>query len=271
MKYSVLFFLAFLVTGCASTTLKNQSGVDRKQLLLMPQSMVASLASDGYRAALQEASKKNKLNVDPFQVNRVKRISNRLIANATYFKPEASQWAWEINIEDSNEVNAYCMPGGKIMVYSGLIRKLNATDDELAAVIGHEISHALREHGRERMSTAAVQQLGLIGFAAYISNTSNRNRANATMQAVSLGTTLFFALLNSRTQEKEADAIGLELAARSGFNPFASVTLWEKMKQQDTKKPPEFLSTHPSDDNRIRELTDLANKLKPLYESNRPR
>jgi predicted Zn-dependent protease len=271
MKYSVLFFLVFLVVGCASTTLKNQSGVDRKQLLLMPQSMVASLASDGYRAALQEASKKNKLNVDPFQVSRVKRISNRLIAKASYFKPEASQWAWEINIEDSNEVNAYCMPGGKIMVYSGLIRKLKATDDELAAVIGHEISHALREHGRERMSTAAVQQLGLIGFAAYISNTSNRNRANATMQAVSLGTTLFFALPNSRTQEKEADAIGLELAARSGFNPFASVTLWEKMKQQDTKKPPEFLSTHPSDDNRIRELTDLANKLKPLYESNRPR
>jgi predicted Zn-dependent protease len=271
MKYSVLFFLVFLVVGCASTTLKNQSGVDRKQLLLMPQSMVASLASDGYRAALQEASKKNKLNVDPFQVSRVKRISNRLIAKASYFKPEASQWAWEINIEDSNEVNAYCMPGGKIMVYSGLIRKLNATDDELAAVIGHEISHALREHGRERMSTAAVQQLGLIGFAAYISNTSNRNRANATMQAVSLGTTLFFALPNSRTQEKEADAIGLELAARSGFNPFASVTLWKKMKQQDTKKPPEFLSTHPSDDNRIRELTNLANKLKPLYESNRPR
>ena len=237
----------------------------------MPQSMVASLASDGYRAALQEASKKNKLNVDPFQVNRVKRITNRLIANATYFKPEASQWAWEINIEDSNEVNAYCMPGGKIMVYSGLIRKLNTTDDELAAVIGHEISHALREHGRERMSTAAVQQLGLIGFAAYISNTNSRNRANATMQAVSLGTTLFFALPNSRTQEREADAIGLELAARSGFNPFASVTLWEKMKRQDTKKPPEFLSTHPSDDNRIRELTDLAYKLKPLYESNRPR
>jgi len=157
------------------------------------------------------------------------------------------------------------------MVYSGLIRKLNATDDELAAVIGHEISHALREHGRERMSTAAVQQLGLIGFAAYISNTNNRNRTNATMQAVSLGTTLFFALPNSRTQEREADAIGLELAARSGFNPFAAVTLWEKMKQQDTKKPPEFLSTHPSDDSRIRELTDLAYKLKPLYESSRPR
>jgi len=271
MKYHVLFLLVFLVTGCASTTLKSQSGVDRKQLLLMPQSMVASLASDSYRALLQEASKKNKLNVDPFQVSRVKKISNRLIAKASYFKPDASQWAWEINVEDSDEVNAYCMPGGKIMVYSGLIRKLNATDDELAAVIGHEISHALREHGRERMSTAAVQQLGLIGLAAYISKKNKRNRTDATMQAVSLGATLFFALPNSRTQEKEADAIGLELAARSGFNPFASVTLWEKMKQQDTKKPPEFLSTHPSDENRIRELTDLAYKLKPLYESNLPR
>jgi predicted Zn-dependent protease len=271
MKYSVLFFLVFFIAGCASTTLKNQSGVDRKQLLLMPQSMVEGMAKDSYRTRLQEASKKNKLNIDSFQVSRVKRISNRLIANATYFKPEANQWPWEVNVEDSDEVNAYCMPGGKIMVYSGLIRKLNATDDELAAVIGHEISHALREHGRERMSTAAIQQLGLIGFAAYISNTSSRNRANATMQAASLGTTLFFARPNRRTTEREADAIGLELAARSGFNPFAAVTLWEKMKRQDTKKPPEFLSTHPSDDNRIRELTDLAYKLKPLYESSRSR
>ncbi|MDH4407483.1 MAG: hypothetical protein RL195_579 [Pseudomonadota bacterium] len=271
MKYSILFLLALLISGCASTTLKNQSGVDRKQLLLMPQSMVAGIASDSYRGALQAASKKNKLNVDSFQVKRVKRISNRLIANANYFKPEASQWAWEVNVEDSDEVNAYCMPGGKIMVYSGLIRKLKATDDELAAVIGHEISHALREHGRERMSTAAIQQFGLIGFAAYISNTTNRNRANATMQAASLGATLFFALPNSRTQEREADAIGLELSARSGFDPFAAVTLWEKMKQQNTKKPPEFLSTHPSDDNRIRDLTELAYQLKPLYESNRPR
>jgi predicted Zn-dependent protease len=271
MKYSVLIFLLFFITGCASTTLKNQSGVDRKQLLLMPQSMVASMASDSYRNALKEADKKNKLNVDSFQVNRVKRISNKLIANTSYFKPEANQWPWEVNVEDNDDVNAYCMPGGKIMVYSGLIRKLNATDDELAAVIGHEISHALREHGRERMSTAAIQQLGLLGFAAYISNTSNRNRTNATMQAASLGATLFFALPNSRTQEREADAIGLELAARSGFNPFAAVTLWEKMRRQDTKKPPEFLSTHPSDDNRIRELTDLAYKLKPLYESNRSR
>ncbi|MEY5134867.1 MAG: hypothetical protein RL709_565, partial [Pseudomonadota bacterium] len=133
MKYSILFLLAFLTLGCASTTLKNQSGVDRKQLLLMPQSMVAGIASDSYRSALEAASKKNKLNVDPFQVKRVKKISNRLIANANYFKPEASQWAWEINVEDSDEVNAYCMPGGKIMVYSGLIRKLKATDDELAA------------------------------------------------------------------------------------------------------------------------------------------
>lgn len=271
MKYKALLFLVFFIAGCASTTLKNQSGVDRKQLLLMPQSMVVNMANDGYRSALREAAKKNKLNVDSTHVNRVKRISNKLIANATYFKPESSQWPWEINVEDNDEVNAYCMPGGKIMVYSGLIRKLNATDDELAAVIGHEISHALREHGRERMSTAAVQQLGLLGFAAYISNSSNQNRANATMQAASLGATLFFVLPNSRTQEREADAIGLELAARSGFNPFAAVSLWGKMKKQDTKKPPEFLSSHPSDDNRIRELTDLAFKLKPIYESNRSR
>ncbi|MEY4261192.1 MAG: hypothetical protein RLZZ625_28, partial [Pseudomonadota bacterium] len=193
MKYSILFLLAFLTLGCASTTLKNQSGVDRKQLLLMPQSMVAGIASDSYRSALEAASKKNKLNVDPFQVKRVKKISNRLIANANYFKPEASQWAWEINVEDSDEVNAYCMPGGKIMVFTGLIDKLKATDDELAAVIGHEISHALREHGRERMSLAAIQNGGMALLSAILSS-SKSGAAGPTVQAAAMGSQLFFAL-----------------------------------------------------------------------------
>ncbi len=268
MKYWILFLLIFLTGGCASTILKNESNISRKQLLLMPEYMVANMARDSYRTVLKEANKQNKLNINASQVSRVKKISNQLIAKVPYFKTEASQWSWEINVEESEDVNAYCMPYGKIMVYSGLIQKLNLTDDELAAVIGHEISHALLEHGRERMSTAAIQQLGLIGFAAYISNKSSRNKSNAAVQAASLGATLFFALPNSRMQEREADAIGLELAARSGFNPFAAVTLWEKMKKQDTKKPPEFLSTHPSDDNRIEDLTNLANKFKPIYESN---
>lgn len=153
------------------------------------------------------------------------------------------------------------------MVYSGLIEKLNATDDELGAVIGHEISHALREHGRERMSTALVQQVGVAGLAAYLGTSKNQNAAAVGVQAAAMGSSLFFALPNSRKQETEADKIGLELAARAGFNPDAAVTLWQKMAAQGGSKPPEFLSTHPANETRIAELKTLAPKVRPLYES----
>ena len=159
------------------------------------------------------------------------------------------------------------MPGGKIMVYSGLVKKVNATDDELAAVIGHEISHALREHGRERMSTALIQQVGIIGFAAYIADKGIWT--NAAMQAVTLGTTLFFALPNSREQEREADKIGLELTARAGYNPMAAVSLWRKMGELSEVDMPEFLSTHPSNENRIKDLSEHAKKINHIYKENK--
>jgi predicted Zn-dependent protease len=155
------------------------------------------------------------------------------------------------------------MPGGKIMVLSGLVEKINATDDELAAVIGHEIAHALREHGRERMSQAYVQQFGLQALAAFATGAAG----SAAVQAAGMGSQLFFSLPNGREQEREADKMGLELAARAGFNPDAAVTLWQKMSANNKGAPPEFLSTHPASENRIADLKALTPKVRPLYEA----
>jgi len=265
------FFLIILIflSGCASTTLNTDSDVSRRQLLILPEFMANSMSVEAYKEALKIAEKNNKLNTDKNLLNRVRNISYKLIDKAIFFRDDANEWKWEINVEDNEEVNAYCMPGGKIMVFSGLVEKTNATDDELAAVIGHEIVHALREHGRERMSTALIQQVGIIGFAAYIANKGTRVSTDAAVQAVALGTTLFFALPNSREQEREADKMGIELMALAGYNPMAAVSLWRKMNELSEFSMPEFLSTHPSNENRIKDLTEHAKKINHLYEENK--
>ena len=267
MKF--LLIVLIFITGCASTTLNTDSGVSRKQFLILPKFITNSMAIDAYKEAIRNAEKNNKLNNNKELLDRVKNISYKLIDEVTIFRDDAKEWKWEINVEESEEVNAYCMPGGKIMVFSGLVKKVNATDDELAAVIGHEISHALREHGRERMSTALLQQVGIIGFAAYIANKGTSISTDAAVQAVALGTTLFFALPNSREQEREADKIGLELTARAGYHPMAAVSLWRKMSELSEINMPEFLSTHPSNENRIKDLAEHAKKINALYEANK--
>jgi len=267
-KQSSLIISALLMaylSGCATTTQDSVSGVKRTQLLLLPESQVTSMSTQAYTQTLQEAEKKKTLNANKVQLDRVRTISNRLIAKVGVFRPDATQWKWEVNVEHNDELNAYCMPGGKIMVYTGLMDKLKATDDELAAVIGHEIAHALREHGRERMSQAYVQQFGLQALGAVLSSSTGAVVGNASMQAANMGSQLFFALPNGREQEREADKIGLELAARAGYNPDAAVTLWQKMEAQAGATPPEFLSTHPASASRIAELRALAPKVRPLY------
>jgi predicted Zn-dependent protease len=256
--------VALQLGGCATTTKDSVSGVKRSQFMLLPASQVTSMSSQAYAQTLKEASGKNTLNVDKAQLERVRTISNRLIAQVGVFRPDATKWAWEVNVEKNDQLNAYCMPGGKIMVLSGMMDKLKATDDELAAVIGHEISHALREHGRERMSQAYVQQFGLQALAAFVTKGAAGGLIN---QGAGLGSQLFFALPNGREQEREADRMGLELAARAGYNPDAAVTLWEKMSAMNKGAPPEFLSTHPASENRIADLKALAPKVRPLYEA----
>lgn len=252
------------LNSCATTTKDSVAGVNRSQFMLLPAASIDKMSSQAYAQTLGEAKKKNTLNADPAMVERVRGISNKLIAQVGVFRPDATKWAWEVNVEKNDQLNAYCMPGGKIMVLSGLVEKINATDDELAAVIGHEIAHALREHGRERMSQAYVQQFGLQALAAFVTKGA---AGGAIVQGAGMGSQLFFALPNGREQERESDRIGLELAARAGFNPDAAVTLWQKMSANNKGAPPEFLSTHPASENRIADLKALAPKVRPLYEA----
>ncbi|HDY84457.1 hypothetical protein LCGC14_0584950 [marine sediment metagenome] len=265
-KINLLLFIAsaLLVTSCATTTNNSLSGVERSQFLMLPASEVVAMSGQAYNETLQKNKSDKTLNTDAAMLKRVTAISNRLIAQVGVFRADAAKWAWEVNVEKNDDLNAYCMPGGKIMVFSGLVEKINATDDELAAVIGHEIAHALREHGRERMSQAYVQQYGLQALGALAGDSMIGGLAT---QGAQLGTQLFFSLPNGREQEREADRIGLELAARAGYNPNAAVTLWQKMSAQNTGAPPEFLSTHPDSQNRIKDLQALAPKVMPLYEA----
>lgn len=267
MTLIIAAVLATQVSGCATTTSDSVAGVNRSQFLLLPASYVTDMSSQAYSETLTTAKSKQTLNADKAELDRVRKISNRLISQVGVFRADATKWQWEVNVEKNDQLNAYCMPGGKIMVYSGLINKLKATDDELAAVIGHEIAHALREHGRERMSQAFVQQFGLQAVAAVVTKGTSATVGNASAQAAGLGSQLFFALPNGREQERESDKIGLELAARAGYNPDAAITLWQKMAAQGGAKQPEFLSTHPASENRIAELRALAPKVRPLYEA----
>ncbi|MBT3826596.1 MAG: M48 family metallopeptidase [Nitrosomonadales bacterium] len=270
MKYVKNFNLAFIITillfGCTSTTKKSDSDVDRIQLMILPEFMAMDMSQNGYTEILDNAKKDGALNVDTILVERIRGVSYNLINQTYIFRDDTQDWNWEINVIESESINAFCMPGGKIVVYSGLVNKLDATDDELAAVIGHEIAHALREHGRERMSSALIQQVGILGFAIFLSNQDGSFLSKqAVLQGVALGTTLFFALPNSREQEREADDMGLELTALAGYNPMAAVSLWRKMDAQSDSEPPEFLSTHPSNENRIEDLKIEAKKYKKLY------
>ncbi len=261
----LLTVLSTLLNGCATTTNTGAVGVERKQFMMLSEKQVESMSLQSYNQSLKTANDKKTLNTDPVLVDRIRGISNRLIAQTTVFRPDAKNWKWDVNVEKNDQVNAYCMPGGKIMVYSGLVDKLKATDDELAAVIGHEISHALREHGRERMSLAYAEKGGIALLAAVLGSTKN-TQTGVALGAATLGTQLFFALPNSRTQETEADRMGLELAARAGFNPNAAISLWTKMAQSGGKKPAEFLSDHPSDKTRIEDLSNLIPTVMPLYD-----
>jgi predicted Zn-dependent protease len=268
-KLFLSLFAATLLASCATTqtTQSGAVGVERKQFMMLSEKQVEQMAAQSYLQTIKEAETKKTLNPNPEQTARVRAIANRLIAQTKVFRPDAANWKWEINVQQGKEVNAYCMPGGKIMVYTGLIDKLNPTDDELANVMGHEISHALREHGRERMSRAYAQQIGLVGLAVAIGATSNnRNAATNTLMIGSTVTALALTLPNSREAEREADRMGLELSARAGYDPNAAITLWQKMGAQGGSKPPEWLSTHPSDDSRMQELKSLIPTVMPLYQ-----
>lgn len=262
---------ALLAAGLAAcqtveTTAPGAVGVDRKQHMLVSEAAIEQAAARAYGQEIGKARAQGVLNSDPTLVARVRTIARRLIPQTGVFRPDALNWGWEINVETSDQLNAYCMPGGKIMVYSGLVQKLSLTDDELAAVIGHEMAHALREHSRERVSRAYAQQLALSGVAAIA------GLGQGTVDLVSAIGDVTFQLPHSREQEAEADVIGLELMARAGFDPRAAPALWRKMAAHGSANaPPQFLSTHPSSASRIAEIEAYVPKVMPLYLAARQR
>jgi predicted Zn-dependent protease len=255
------------VSACASveTTEGGAVGVERRQAMspLVSEEDINRGAAQAYAQVLAEARAKGALNRDPGQAARVRTVAQRLIPQTATFRPDAPGWKWEVNVLTTPDLNAWCMPGGKIAVYSGLIERLQLSDAELAAVMGHEIAHALREHGRERASRAVGQgiALGVLGAVAGI--------GDAGMDLAQLALEVTLNLPNSRTHEVEADRIGVELAARAGYDPHAAITLWQKMGQVAQGVPPKWLSTHPPREDRIRDLQAYADKVMPLYQARR--
>jgi predicted Zn-dependent protease len=256
------------VVGCQSveTTEGGVVGVDRRQSMtsLVSAKEIEQQAAQEYGQLMAQAQKKGVLNQNPQQLQRVRAAAQRLIPHTRVFRPDATAWKWEANVLTSKDVNAWCMPGGKIAVYTGLIERLNATDDELAAVMGHEIAHALREHARERigrqMATQTGTTLGAIALEIFTGVRIDPQLAGTVSQAA-------FVLPNSREAEQEADRIGVELAARAGYDPRAAITLWQKMAKLGGGSQPEWLSTHPSHETRLKDLEIYAQKVMPLYQA----
>ncbi len=254
---------ACLLVACTSTSRPGVVGVERTQFMMISAAQIDRISASSFEQQAKAAQKKNILITSGPQYERLKTIANRLIPQTAVFRDDTRTWGWGLQLIDSPMVNATCAPGGRITFYTGIINKLNLTDDEIAAIMGHEIAHAVREHGREQVSQALAQNVfsNVALATAGPGSAKSIDAANQIMQYV-------LVLPNSRQNEKEADAIGLEIAARGGYDPRAAITLWEKMsKESKGKNPPEFLSTHPSNQNRIKELAALMPRVMPLYEA----
>lgn len=251
-----LIALLFLC-GCAT------SPTGRSQLMLISPQEAILASQEAYYKTLAPLEKKGQVDRNHKTSKRVRVITGKLIAQAIFLYPHTANWDWSVKvIEDPKTVNAWCMAGGKMAIYSGLIEKLQATDDEIAQVMGHEISHALANHTAERMSVVMASNLGLLGISVAAGGTAY---SGAIMDAASLAAATAITLPNSRVAEMEADRLGIELAARAGYDPRAAVTLWQKMARVGGSRPPEFLSTHPSPANRQRMLAALADSMMIFY------
>jgi len=247
--------LAVTLAGCQTNPVSG-----RKQLVLVSEEQAQSSSAQAYAQTLSEARKNGKLSSNAALNNRVKRITDRLIVQAGNMYPPSRDWKWSVAVIDEPTLNAWCMPGGKMAIYTGIIEKLKLSDDEIAQIMGHEISHALLGHGRERMSRAMAQQSGLQLGSILVGQD---------LTVLSPVADLALTLPNSRESESEADRYGIELAARAGYYPHAAISLWKKMGQASGNGPPQFLSTHPSPANRMQALNALVPKMMPIYEKAR--
>lgn len=233
---------------------------------LVPAEQLEHSAARDYRQMMREAADQRALApANHPQLQRIRAIARRLLPHATRFNPRAERWQWEVNLIGSQQLNAFCMPGGKIVFYSGIIDKLKLSDDEIAIIMGHEIAHALREHAREQIAKTKITY-GLAAIASeLLANTKYGGLAQLGLEGGSQLLTRKF----SRDDESDADAVGLDLAARAGFDPRAGISLWQKMSAASKSEPPQWWSTHPAGPNRIKEIERHLPAVMPLYKAAR--
>jgi len=265
-RFPFLLALTLLVTACQTAPVTG-----RKQLMLVPESQAIQASTQAYAEVLAPIKKQGKLNDDPAMKARVDKITARLVAQAIKYRPETQSWDWQVAvIDDPKTLNAWCMAGGRMAIYSGIITQLSLSDDEIAQVMGHEIAHALAKHTAERMSTAMASEAALQVGAMLLGSDSVTSQM--TLKAAAAATTVGVQLPNSRQQESEADRIGIELAAKAGYDPHAAPRLWEKMLQATGGKgQSDFLSTHPQSEKREAALAALIPQMMPYFDDKSPR
>jgi predicted Zn-dependent protease len=255
---------AVLLAACQSAPVTGRS-----QFLIVPEETAIASSQTAYIQMLSPLQKQGKLDNDPAVTQRVVTITERLVPHAIKYRPETAEWQWSVKvIDDPKTVNAWCMAGGRMAFYTGLIVALKPTDDEIAQVMGHEIAHALAKHQAEKMSQSMAQQVGLnvVGVLA------GPKFSGLAMQAANSAAQVALSLPNSREAESEADRIGIELAARAGYDPRSAVTLWQKMAQvSGGAGKSDFLSTHPAPEKRQEALTALVPQMLPYFEDRSPR
>ena len=258
-KLATVLLAAALLGACAV------SPTGRRQLSLVSEESAIAASKEAYLAQMNELGTSGKLVTDSAVTRRIDRITGRLVAQAVMMRPETAQWEWSVEvIDDPMMINAWCMAGGRMAVYTGLLQQIDPTDDELAQVMGHEISHALANHTAEKMSVAMATQVGVAAAGAL-----SGDNAGVVMGAAALAAQYAIQLPNGRAAEAEADEIGIELAAKAGYNPNAAVTLWQKMAAAGGEGPPQFMSTHPSPANRQQTLGELAPQMMAYYQAAR--
>lgn len=260
----ILLVLALAwLTGCSQGAILGPGGSGTSALSnLVPAEQLETSASQHYKQLLGEAQNSGTLaNDSDAQLQRLRGIANRITPHAARYNARASTWQWEINLIRSENINAFCMPGGKIAFYSGLLDKLNLTDDEVGVIMGHEIAHALREHARAQIAKNTLTNVG--------AEAATTVTGSATGKVIKTGAKLL-SLKYSRDDETDADLIGLELAARAGFDPRSGVTLWQKMTAAAKGAPLEWFSTHPSGPTRIASIEKQLPKVMPFYQQAKP-
>lgn len=252
-KLISITLISAAIAGCATTL------TGRNQLMIVSPNSAIVESEKAYASTVGELDSNKQLITDKAWVNRISNITGRLVTEAIKLQPETKDWKWSVAIiDDPNTLNAWCMAGGRMAIYTGIVSQLNLTDDEIAQIMGHEISHALANHTAERMSRAVLMNAGMTAAAAVTD--SNGMILSGTAMAAKVA----LELPNSRTAESEADRIGIELATRAGYQPDAAVTLWEKMGKAGGSGGPEFLSTHPAPSNRAKTLGKLGDDMLKL-------